>query len=1063
MEVRDYEIILNSLHTVGVFVIREDNHEILYYNKWIEDREPGIALGDVCHELWSGSCRQCPLLKIGKRKEARATIYESPFGKIIDIMATRILWQDTVPAFSISVAPRDEGELEEIIVQNQEIIKTLGELNFGVHVIDLNSGVFHPVRATDEVKDILKSDILKWDELLKIVQQEFFHPDYQKELWKACSLEGIRRLWRSGEKRQIIVSRRLMGDIYRYVEIAVNIYKGGNGSHYAVIAFQDVDERTRREIQRYQNDMRMSAIVRSRYDFMETVHLDTGMCERIDLKATGDFSNAQTGVYEYFIRKAAEESVYEEDVTYFLDVFSLEHLREFASHVSGSEERVVQYRLKGEPVTWLEQRLFFLRQQEIMMVNILGRDITEEKQREDFISREKKDHGQIISSMSQMFFATYFMNLENGTYRAVAQIDEVGGVLGEEANIRQGFRRYAEHFVHPDDREEYLAAVDLDNIRARLSKMVPYMAVEYRRIRLQDGEIKDNGWIRATIVMAGEQDGKATRALYVVQDVTDVKEKEAREQQMLKDAYEAALQANASKSDFLSKMSHDIRTPMNAIIGMTAIASTRLDDRDRVADCLNKITISSKHLLALINEVLDMSKIESGKMDLAQEDFNLADLMQGLLTMIRPTVLDKGHELSFHISHIVHEDVVGDVLRLQQVFMNILGNAVKYTPPGGHLELEISEQPSQTFGYGHYTFVFKDNGIGMSKEYVEQIFEPFSRAEDSRVSKIEGTGLGMAIALNIVHMMNGTIQVESEEGKGSKFTVSVFLKFQDTDIVGLERLAELPVLVVDDEQCDCEAACEILNDVGMRSEYVLSGREAVERVKRAHSEEADFFAVILDWKMPDMDGLQTAKAIRQAVGPDVPIIILSAFDWSDVETEARQAGINGFISKPLFKSRLVYLFKQLINEEQTEEEEEPAIRSMSEDDFTGRRILVVEDIELNREVAEQIIGSMGVTVECVVNGKEAVDRFNEVEEWYYDLIFMDVQMPVMNGLEATEAIRKLNRGDAKDIPIIAMTANAFAEDAAISYKAGMNEHITKPLDIAQLMECMRRWFAVRKS
>lgn len=385
----------------------------------------------------------------------------------------------------------------------------------------------------------------------------------------------------------------------------------------------------------------------------------------------------------------------------------------------------------------------------------------------------------------------------------------------------------------------------------------------------------------------------------MAQDITEVKKKEEMEHLMLKEACEAANRANASKSEFLSRMSHDIRTPMNAIIGMTTIAEGHLDDEERVEDCLNKITVSSKHLLSLINEVLDMSKIESGKIDLAEEEFNISDLIQNLLTMIRPNTQAKNHKLELNTAKVEHEDVIGDVMRLQQVFMNILGNAVKYTPQGGTLELEIKEKESERTGYGCYEFVFRDNGIGMSEEYVKKIFEPFSRAEDTRINKIEGTGLGMAIALNIIRMMNGDIKVESEVNKGSQFTVTVYLKQQNTEAPDMEQIAGMPVLVVDDDMMACEAACAILNDIGMKGEWVSSGKEAADRIMEARRAGKEFFAVLLDWQMPDMDGLATAQEIRREAGEGVPIVILTAYDWSNVEMEARDRDSRIYFKTPV--------------------------------------------------------------------------------------------------------------------------------------------------------------------
>lgn len=667
--------------------------------------------------------------------------------------------------------------------------------------------------------------------------------------------------------------------------------------------------------------------------------------------------------------------------------------------------------------------------------------------------QEKK----IEKGIENLFFAVYEIDLENDTFLAVTQKKEAEKFFGETAGYTEAIRMHAEHFVHPDFREGYLRKMDRRNLLEKLGNGYSLVAAEYPGIKKGSGEMPENSsWIRAMVTVSESKNGKPAKALYVAQDVTEIKKKEEMEHTMLKEACDAANRANAFKSEFLSRMSHDIRTPMNAIIGMTTIAGGHLDDKERIKDCLNKITVSGKHLLSLINEVLDISKIESGKIDLSEEEFNISDLIQNLLTMIRPNMQAKKHKLELNIAKVEHEDVIGDAMRLQQVFMNILGNAVKYTPQDGTLELEIIEKESKVAGYGCYEFVFRDNGIGMSEEFVKKIFEPFSRAEDARISKIEGTGLGMAIAVNIVRMMKGNIKVESKVNEGSQFTVTVYLKQQNTEAPDLEQLVSQPVLVVDDDVVACEAACAILKEIGIEGEWITTGKEAVEHILKAHRNGKDFFAVLLDWQMPDMDGMETAKKIRQEIGTKLPIVLLTAYDWGNVETEARQSGIDEFISKPLFKSRLVYLFKKIAGADI--KKENPAEEETVNCDFQGKRILLAEDNELNREIAEEIIGSTGVQIECVENGQQAVEKFQAKGAWYYDLIFMDVQMPVMDGYEATETIRGLKQEDAAVIPIIAMTANAFTEDMIASKKAGMNEHIAKPLNMEQLMKCMGYWF-----
>ncbi len=1185
MKSKDYEVILDSLQSTGIYVIREDNHQILYFNKRVKEVAPGIQKGMVCHELWSGSCANCPLLYIGNKKESRSINYDDPFGKAVDIVATRIMWENTTPAFSIAVTPhqdavsyiyskilkadltvdsyeimqlreeekknlgklpprltewieqfikegnvykRDEErfrkfletehlqkslksgekktvctyryrspggfrwnvmevvpdlngpedhrnvmiyvkdvhdvyrtglELEEVNLQNQEIIKSLGELNFAIYVVDLHTGLLNPVRVPEDVETIISSAIPEWDQVFAKMVGKLYHPKYREEILQTLSLKALRESYEKKEKKRELVCERKLNGEYRYVSITPHYFENDCGDPYVVMAFLNVDERKRQEIKRSQNDRRMAAIIKSRFRVMNTIDLDSGICERVYFNESDSVDRIKTGDYDSNVRRAAKEMILEEDMDAFLELLSIDNLRKKAEKVDDFLEEVGQFRCRGPEEKWIEEHLFMLRQDKTVMVNVLGRDITEEKQKEVTAISEKLERNQIIDSMSSLFFATYYIDLETESFRAVTQKQEVDNAIREKLNCTEAFRIYAERFVHPDDREEYLQKMCCENMRKSLSPEHRFFAVEYRRIANEDGKIRDNGWIRATVVLAEMKNGKPDKVLYVAQNVSEIKEKEERERRILKEAYDSATHANASKSEFLSRMSHDIRTPMNAIIGMTAIAGTHLDDKERVADCLTKITTSSKHLLSLVNEVLDMSKIESGKINLSEEEFNLSDLVQSMLTIIRPSVQAKKQELTLHVGKINYENVVGDILRLQQVFMNILGNAVKYTPEGGRIEVEINEKISNSYGYGCYEFIFKDSGIGMSEEYQKKIFEPFSRAEDSRVSKIEGTGLGMTIAYNIVQMMNGSIDIESREGEGSKFTVTIFLKQRNTVEEGIEQFADLPVLVVDDDPYDCKAACTILDEIGMKSEGVLSGREAVKLVCEAKQAGKGYFAVILDWKMPGMDGIETARAIRREAGPDVTIIILSAYDWSEVEEEASGAGIDGFISKPMFKSRLIYLLKKITGREN--DRKEIGKKSFSDYNFEGKRILLVEDNELNREIAEEIIRSTGVIVESAADGKQALEKFQEKDEWYYDLIFMDIQMPVMNGHEAAKAIRKLNRKDAAKIPIIAMTANAFTEDAIASRNAGMNEHVTKPLNIEQLMECMNRWFLQR--
>ena len=538
-------------------------------------------------------------------------------------------------------------------------------------------------------------------------------------------------------------------------------------------------------------------------------------------------------------------------------------------------------------------------------------------------------------------------------------------------------------------------------------------------------------------------------------DVSQEKKAEIESHKALKDAYRAAENASRAKTEFLSNMSHDIRTPMNAIVGLTAIAGANIESQDRVVECLGKITKSSRHLLGLINEVLDMARIESGRMSLAEEDFSLPELVDNLLTLTKPAIDEHKHQLEVHIEHIEHEAVCGDSLRIQQIFVNLMSNAVKYTPDGGNITLTIKEKPNGFSELGCYEFSIEDNGIGMTPEFQKIMFEPFSRADDHRTTKVQGTGLGMAIARNIVNLMNGDIQVESAPNKGTKITVTVYLKLQENEKEQEKELLDLPVLVVDDDKTCCESTVATLQEIGIAGEWALTGKEAVERCAARHKTGRDYFAVILDWKMPKMDGIATARKIRERVGEDVTIIILTSFDFSEIEEEARAAGVNAFMAKPLFRSRLTATLRQFTSGKK-EKNARNYLEDFAKENYAGKRILLVEDNELNREIATEIIGMTGVTIDSAENGKTAVEKVMEAPEKWYDLIFMDIQMPIMNGYEATAAIRAL-AGSRGKVPIIAMTANAFAEDVQLAKNTGMNEHIAKPLDLNKLNDVLKQW------
>ena len=520
----------------------------------------------------------------------------------------------------------------------------------------------------------------------------------------------------------------------------------------------------------------------------------------------------------------------------------------------------------------------------------------------------------------------------------------------------------------------------------------------------------------------------------------------------LEKARQVALEANKAKSEFLANMSHDIRTPMNAIVGMTAIATAHIDDRKQVQNCLRKITLSSKHLLGLINDVLDMSKIESGKLTLTTEQISLKEVVEGIVNIMQPQVKTKKQIFDIHVENILTENVWCDGVRLNQVLLNLLSNATKYTPEGGSIQLSLSEEKSpKGENYVRIHIKVKDNGIGMSPEFLKRIYESYSRADGARIHKTEGAGLGMAITKYIVDAMEGTIEIQSEPDKGTE----VLLTFDFEKAVAMDMDMVLPswnMLVVDDDELLCKITMETLKSIGIKAEWTLSGEKAIELAIQHHKKRDDYQIILLDWKLPGMNGIQVAKEIRCNLGDEIPILLISAYDWSEFEAEAREAGINGFISKPLFKSTLYHALHQYMdNEIEDDQTLNPPI------DLFGHRILLAEDNELNWEVAKELLSDLGVELDWAEDGQICLDKFKKSPEGYYDAVLMDIRMPHMTGYEATKMIRGLNHPDALSIPIIAMSADAFSDDIQHCLECGMNGHIAKPIDIMEVTRLLKRF------
>lgn len=666
-------------------------------------------------------------------------------------------------------------------------------------------------------------------------------------------------------------------------------------------------------------------------------------------------------------------------------------------------------------------------------------DVSEEK--ETKIKLEQMD---IIKVLSRDYTEITQVDLEKNTSVAFKSRGEL--IEDDRRKVYPYDRTWEwiiEKYVYPADREMFQEKVSAAALKCAL-KDTDVLVVPFRAVL--EGEVHN---YQVKFVTAGFD--RRNLILGIRNSDEEVREEEER-RKVLQDALAAAEHANKAKTTFLNSMSHDIRTPMNAIIGFTALAAAHIDNKKQVADYLGKISVSSEHLLSLINDVLDMSRIESGKVKIEEKETHLPDVLHDLRTIIQANVRAKQLDIYIDSVDVVHEDIICDKLRLNQILLNLISNAVKFTKPGGMLSVRVIEKPGAPNGAADYEFRVKDSGIGMSREFQEHIFEAFTREQTSTVSGIQGTGLGMAITKNIVEMMGGSISVESEIGKGSEFIVCLRFRIcgNPAHCEQIPALAGLHALVADDDFNTCASVTRMLTKIGMRAEWTTSGKEAILRTQLAVENGDEFSAYIIDWVMPDMNGIETVRRIRAIIGDSKPIIILTAYDWTEIEEEAREAGVTAFCSKPLFMSELQSALLKPIEKEETTEAEEPL-----DENFVGKRILLVEDNELNQEIAATILEEQGFAVDVAGDGTVAVEKMESATAGHYDLILMDIQMPRMDGYEATRRIRSLEDRKKASIPIYAMTANAFDEDRQKALDAGLNGHIVKPIDITALMAVLK--------
>ena len=665
----------------------------------------------------------------------------------------------------------------------------------------------------------------------------------------------------------------------------------------------------------------------------------------------------------------------------------------------------------------------------------------EERKRELEYSRQELADTDGI--MADAGFGMWHMTLEEGKasrLRANTKMKELLGIAGKDLTEEEIYDAWYSH-VPESERPEVMKRIE-EMLSGKLSECINLW------IHPDGHEM----YTRFGGTVVADEDGKQSLRGYY-SDVTETVREDRAQRDALADALVAAEHANKAKTTFLNNMSHDIRTPMNAIVGFTALATSHIDNKELVRDYLGKISVSSQHLLSLINDVLDMSRIESGKMTLDEAEVHLPDVIHDLRTIIHANITAKQLNLFIDTQDVVNEDIITDKLRLNQVFLNILSNAIKFTPNGGTISFSVIEKASPIPDHAVFEFRIRDTGIGMSKEYQKTIFEAFTREKTSTVSGIQGTGLGMAITKSIVDMMGGTISVSSEEGKGTEFIVTIpcLLNGSIENQDEIPELQGLRVLVVDDDTDTCLSVCSMLRSIGMRPDWTSQGKESVIRAKEAMKQSDAFSAYIIDWQIPDMNGVEVARQVRSLIGDSAPIIILTAYDWSDIETEAREAGVTAFCSKPIFLSELR---KVLAAPFQTgHEDAEPETNTA---DFSGKRVLLAEDNEMNQMIAQAILTESGLEVVIANNGQEAVTMMEEAPAGTYNIILMDIQMPIMDGYEAARLIRAFADPAKASIPIVAVTANAFEEDRKLALEAGMNGHLAKPYDIPKMMETLKQ-------
>ncbi|MCI8640130.1 MAG: response regulator [Coprococcus sp.] len=873
--------------------------------------------------------------------------------------------------------------------------------------------------------------------------------DEDKPKLKAC----IRRLQDVGDSANIDYHVRHKDGAILNIIGKIRLLEEDGVRFYQRFLFDYTAQRELEEKEHEQEKARQSELIQALSGDFNAVYcadLDTGTV--VSFQMNEETNNKYSSVLgkEFHIEEGIE--YYIQDVVYEPDQESLRQaasvpylLKEMAEKgASYTNYRVVH---NGE-IEYFQMKVVCAGGWEDSHRVVVGfRSVDEEIRHEMAQKKLVEDAYEIIAGLSSDYNFIALINTENGemsTYKANDDSIEVVAALAGRKDYYEAVTAYAE-YVDEEDKEMWYTSTRLEYVMEQLETKRIYNV----NIRNNTHEKQEHIQFSFTRVAGEKNESQIVLAKRII---TEMVEQEIKQRKLLETALAQAERANKAKSTFLSNMSHDIRTPMNAIIGFTALATTHIDQKERVQEYLGKIMSSGNHLLSLINDVLDMSRIESGKIHIEEKLCSLPEILHELRNILQADMSAKQLEFYIDAVDVYNEEIYCDRLRLNQIFLNLLGNAVKFTGAGGTITMRIIEKPCSVSGRADYEFHIKDTGIGMSKEFQEHIFEPFERERTSTISGIQGTGLGMTITKNIVDMMGGTIVVQSEPGKGTEFIVSLSFRLESMP----KKPQEIPelkgcrTLVVDDDFNTCDSVSSMLHQIGMRSEWTMSGKEAVLRTRQAVARGDRYQVYIIDWLIPDMNGIEVTRRVRAEVGDDAPIIVLTAYDWSDIEGEAKEAGVTAFCSKPLFPSELRECLR-LISEGEDEEVQAPLEETRRRHEG---RILLAEDNELNQEIATEILQEEGFTVETAENGQIAVDMLSSAKPGYYKLVLMDIQMPVMNGYDAAKAIRSLKDEALSSIPILAMTANAFDEDREAAIQCGMNGHIAKPIDVDKLLKTL---------